>query len=648
MSEPLHIDLETRGVVDLRKVGAHRYAEDRDTSIILGSARMGATMERFRGNPVGLKAYIEAGGRMIGHNQQFERVMLRAAGIEVSVEQQDCTMARAATMGLPASLENLGAAIDADIQKDKDGHRLMLKMCKPRTLDPLTWHEDPNEIERLQAYCDQDVLTECAIDARLPPLSDRERRVWELDQTINDRGVAIDLPLVRRAQDAVAKAKKAADDRIWRLTNGAVRKTTEAKKIVDWLAARGIATKSIADSEMDDLLIATEMFDDETAAAALALRRASSKAFVFQAMLDTVCRDGRIRGSRVYHKAHTGRWAGSGPLTNLKRVEDEEDEAAVVDVLNALQTGGEISSLNDLSLAARGMMIAPPGKKLVGGDFKNIEGRFGAWFAREDWKTEAFRDFDKGIGPDIYKVMAARVTGRNIDEIDRATRQLNGKVPELSCMYQGGVRAIQKGGLKAGIRIPERQANDIKVLWREENPAITDSWKELQSAAIEAANSVGTVVSALSGKVQYARVKEHGDFLFCRLPSTRIIGYANPSVRWKKFTYTEDGDEIESGNWGISYWAEHKGRLQNLDLYGGSQFNHIVQGTARDLLAEAMLRVEAAGYPVILHFHDEPLSEVDEDFGSAEHYEQLMSDLPPWAEGLPVATKAWEAKRYEK
>jgi hypothetical protein len=663
MTLKAHIDFETRSAVDLRKAGMHRYAEDPTTEIVCMSWRLGdGPVQRWRpGDPFPLELTDFVGApsaglerrrlRLAAHNAGFERVIWNAnlGGLVapfLHLDRQDCTMARAAAMGLPASLENLGAAIDADIQKDKDGHRLMLKMCKPKTLDPLTWHEDPADVERLQAYCDVDVGAECAIDARLPPLSERERRVWELDQRINDRGVAIDLPLVLRAQSAVTKAKRSADDHIWRLTDGAVRKTTEAKKIVDWLAARGIATKSIADSELDDLLIATELFDDETAAAVLALRRASSKAFKFQAMLDTVCRDGRVRGSLAYHGTTSGRWAGRGvQFHNMKRIETDEDAVNVAAAIAELQAGKPPSSLDTLSMAARPMIIAPPGRKLVWGDYSNIEGRLNAWLAGEDWKLKAFRDYDAGIGPDLYKVMAGRNLGKHVDDVTRDDRQLHGKVPELAGGFGGGRAAFLKSAEKAGVKMSSHQAEQIKKTWREENPAIVASWWELQDAAIEAVSNVGAVVPCLRGRVAYV---SNGGFLFCRLPSSRVISYPKPTVAWKSRIITIDGDEVEINSRGVSYWGNDAGRWMKCDLYGGLQCAHVVSGTARDVMVEGLFNVEAAGYPVILHIHDEAISEVNDGFGSADEYAALLAKDIDWLPDFPLVAKGEEGDRYLK
>ena len=649
-----HIDFETRSTVGLRKAGMYRYAEDPTTEIVCMSWRLGdGPVQRWRprdGNlpwPL-IEALHNYGGQMIAHNAGFERVIWNEFFDEwaVAPSGQDCTLSRAVAMGLPASLENLGAAIDADIQKDKDGHRLMLKMCKPKTLEPLTWHEDPADVERLQAYCDQDVRSECSIDARLPPLSERERRVWELDQRINDRGVAIDLPLVRRAQTAVTAAKRSADDHIWRLTGGAVRKCTEVGKIIAWLGARGIATKTVADSEMDDLLLATELFDDPVAAEVLGLRRASAKAFKFQAMLDTVCRDGRVRGSLAYHGTTSGRWAGRGvQFHNMKRIETDEDTENVTAAIAELQAGKPPSSLDTLSMAARPMIIAPPGRKLVWGDYSNIEGRLNAWLAGEAWKLKAFCDFDAGVGPDLYKVMAGRVLEKHVDDVTRDNRQLHGKVPELAGGFGGGRAAFLKSAEKAGVKMSGRQAEEIKVMWRAENPAIVQSWWELQDAAIEAVSNVGTVVPCLRGRVSYV---SNGGFLFCRLPSSRVISYPKPSVAWKSRIITIDGDEVEINSRGVSYWGNDQGRWTKCDLYGGLQCAHVVSGTARDVMVEGLFNVEAAGYPVILHIHDEAISEVDAGFGSADEYAALLAKPIAWLPDFPLVAKGEEGNRYLK
>ena len=452
----LHVDIETRSAIDLRKAGAHRYAQDPTTSIVCGSYRFDdGPIASWRGTeiPYEVVEHLALGGKMIGHNQQFERVVMSEwLGQPIDPRQQDCTMSRGLALGLPASLEQMGAALGAKIQKDKEGHRLMMTMCKPRALNENgtpTWWEDDDKIVRLGAYCDQDVAAECAIDGLLPPLSDRERRVWELDQRINDRGVAVDVPMVRKALAVVTAASKNADKDMWRLTNGAVNRCTETAKIVSWIAAQGVPCESVAKGEVDDLIVGADLFDKPVVAEVVRLRRATARSSTakYQAMLNTVCRDGRVRGSLAYHKAHTGRWAGSGMQPqNFPRVDDQGAVEAALALLGSDMPVIELvdtinflvgPTIEVLSKCLRAMIVADPGNKLLGGDFSNIEGRINAWLAGKAWKLQAFRDYDAGVGPDLYRVMAALTLEKPVEEVTAIDRQIYGKVPELLLGFQG-------------------------------------------------------------------------------------------------------------------------------------------------------------------------------------------------------------------
>ncbi len=263
-----HLDIETRSSLDLTKTGVYRYVEDPDTSIWLFSYRFDrGPIQRWlapglqsggQGSPAALLEHIAAGGWVVAHNANFERqvwnaVVRRLAGCEswprLHIQQMNCTMARALAVHLPADLDTLAQVLGVAEQKDKDGRRLMLQMSKPRKRDPLTWWDEPEKIERLGAYCDQDVATECAIDAKLPPLSDDERALWELDQRINDRGMALDIESIHRCVAVLEVAQERANARMSELTGGYVRKVTEATRSVEWLEARGIPAASIAKAE---------------------------------------------------------------------------------------------------------------------------------------------------------------------------------------------------------------------------------------------------------------------------------------------------------------------------------------------------------------------------------------------------------------
>jgi len=724
-----HIDFETRATVDLKKAGVYRYAESPDTGIICMSWRIGDTgpVQRWRPgdeDPYELLAHVESGGRVVAHNAGFERTIWNAKVPKhwprLQIEQQDCTMARGLALALPASLDQLGRALRTPIQKDKDGRALMMRMCKPRRMGEVytthrcspcsgpackacggtgqirtvtgtvpVWWDDAERIERLQAYCDQDVETETGVDASIPVLSPEERRVWELDQRINDRGVMIDVPSVEVALAVVTEALKRADDRMWWLTDGEVKKCSEAAKIVKWLNDRGIPCQSVAKGEVEEIVLMTSVMGDDTAEEVIRLRRAAAKTSTakFKAMLNSVCADGRVRGTLAYHGAATGRWAGRivQPQNFLRF--DAEELPDILMILELFGTGKAAKELADaiemlvgppleaVAKCMRAMLVAAPGKKFVSGDFSNIEGRGAAWIAGEQWKLEAFRAFDRGEGHDLYNLSYARSFGIDVNTMPKKSfmRQI-GKVQELALGYQGSVGAYITMAAGYGIK-PEQVAatargavsdeewfrvastysdansrgldqetwTGVKCVvnaWRAAHPNIVQAWWDLQDAAIEAVGTPGLKVPCLQGRVVYLAAN---GFLYCRLPSGRVICYAMP-----RLIRTEDDAgrvklqvEYDAVNSYTKRWEKHV-------LYGGLQFNNVVQGLARDKLVASMFRLEAAGYPLVLTVHDENVSEVDPWFGSWQEYQRIMAEPDPWCHDMPTAVGAWEDVRYVK
>ena len=354
-----------------------------------------------------------------------------------------------------------------------------------------------------------------------------------------------------------------------------------------------------------------------------------------------------------------------------------------------------------LSRALRAQFVAAEGKVFYGGDFSNIEGRINAWFANEQWKLDYFRDYDQGRVPDLYVAAYSRAFGTELGKVTKAQRKL-GKYQELSGGYQGSVAAwlrfdprpdtvvtVTKDHFhgsdawkKAASQYDKARHHfgltpdawiSIKLnsnLWRESNARIVASWYELQNAALMAVEAPGVKVEALDGKVAY--LVDDG-FLWCLLPSGKLLAYARPrlvEVR-EEWLVDEDGesisvDELDDSEIAARVAAGSKieagwkrtqvafdGKRKNgswgtLHLYGGLQCNNVVQGAARELLRFAMVNVEVAGYPIVLHVHDEILSEVDAGFGSVQGYRDLMSIVPPWLAGLPLAAKAWTHTRYVK
>lgn len=318
--------------------------------------------------------------------------------------------------------------------------------------------------------------------------------------------------------------------------------------------------------------------------------------------------------------------------------------------------GEPLAVVSDL---LRGLVGAETGNTLHAADFSNIEGRLIAWFAGEDWKVQAFRDFDAGTGPDLYKLAYARSFSVDASVVDKEQRQV-GKVMELALGYQGGVGAFQKMAVGYGVQVTDARADELKVAWREAHPNVVSWWYDLENAAIEAIRCPGET----QWVGQHIAFRKVGTFLYMRLPSGRAIVYPFPCMKQKLMPWTTQGrmilpatDEAPAVYEQLPVWKDsiaYKGvdqfnrQWSDQFAHGGLLANNAVQGTARDIEAEAMFRVEDAGYPVVLTVHDEVVSETAEDFGSVEEFERLMTVLPAWADGLPLAAGAWSAKRYRK
>lgn len=359
-----------------------------------------------------------------------------------------------------------------------------------------------------------------------------------------------------------------------------------------------------------------------------------------------------------------------------------------------------------LAKTMRSMFIAAPGHHYVGGDLKNIEGRLNAWFADETWKLDAFRAFDANLGPDLYNIAYSRAFGIPIEQVDKPKRQI-GKVQELACGYQGAVGAYINMGKNYGLKpahmvrpvqaaveqtaweamlatyrsardkhgLPPDQWTAIKLTvqsWRKANSRIVASWWELQDAVVQALCSPEEVVPVLDAKVKYLYTR---GYLWCVLPSGRPIGYLRPMLKEERRVTAVDqetGDEVQEDDFFPHEWQEgvasgrfidvrerfrryvdYQGRTDEgfkarIALFGGLLCNHVVQGTARDVLWFCIKNAEESGYPLTLHTHDELLTEPPLGVGSAEELERIMSTVPWWLEGLPLAASGWAGGRYEK
>lgn len=725
--ERLHLDFETRSACELKTAGAYRYAIDKTTQVTDLAWSFGDEKPRhwMPGTPFPRRVaeHVAAGGEVVCHNAAFERriwnhvLRRQVPGLpEMAIEQQNCTLARALAMSYPDDLDTLSKALGSPHKKDMEGNALMLRFCKPSRTTGEFVDPTPEQRVRRALYNIRDVEAESFVDAVLPPLPARELAIWVADQKINDRGIPIDIEEVKAASALAKLAQRDLDKEMRQLTKGFVQRVTEAGKLVEWLRGRGLDATSAAETELDQLDIST--FPDAKRVIELRTGGAKSSLAKFDKMLACVCPDERLRDQYAYHKAGTGRWAARiVQVQNFKRLDMEKDRGNFEAVFEALHTFGcrsdqayayiELATgepvLDLLARSMRQFIKAPKGRILYGADFSNVEGRFNAWMAGQEDTLQAFRDYDAGHGPDMYKVTYATSFGCHPSEVTKAQRQL-GKIQFLLLGYGGGVRAILKGLRSNKLRpadiVPTVRAATEAKIWadfenlyhpardkcelsldcwvaikvlirnfRMQNDRIAKSWHHLHNAAVTAVNNPRFPIEAEDYKgVTYL----HQDgMLWCKLPSGRMMVYAQPSIVienqdslvWEDGT-VEDADtylpeDIKAlVDLGLAQLVERKPRPQvrffgkvggawmPKRLYGGLQCENVCQAGCRDFQADAILDLEARGYPVVMHTHDDIVSEVDERAGSEQEFGEIMATPRVWAPGMPLAVKTWSGQRY--
>ena len=646
----LSIDIETFSSVDLTKSGVYRYAEADDFRILLFGYSVNdgpVVVEDLSSGgtlPVELlRALVDPSVEKRAFNAAFERVclsrLLRDLGMlregeYLSPVNWRCTMVRCMYLGLPHSLAGAGAVLGLDKQKLTEGKDLIRFFCMPAKPSLLNEQgnrnlpsTDPERWERFMAYNRRDVEVEMQIQERLKnyPVPESVLKEYELDQSINDRGIGVDERLVSAsvAMDEMSRGELTAElSRLTSLSN-----PNSVSQVRSWLEEHGASVESLGKKQVAALLQDAEPEIREV----LLLRQQLAKSSVkkYEAMRNTVCSDGRIRGMfQFYGASRSGRWAGRGvQLQNLPQNHLPDLDLARKTVLSG--DYGVLKSLYDsvpdaLSELIRTAFVPEKGKKFIVADFSAIEARVIAWLAGEAWRNEVFAS-----GGDIYCASASQMFHVPVVKhgVNGHLRQ-KGKIAELALGYGGGVGALKAmGALEMGV--PEEELQPLVTAWRGANPNIVRLWWDVDHAVKEAIRKRTTV---WLGKLRFSC---RSGMLFILLPSGRSLAYVKPRLGSNRF----GGESVEyMGLNAAKKW-------DRIESYGPKFVENIVQGISRDLLCAAMLGLKERR--IVAHVHDEVIVEAD-PADSVEDVCRIMGQCPAWAEGLVLRADGYECEYYRK
>ena len=639
-------DLETYSSVDLAKCGVYRYCESEDFEILLAAYSIDGGAVQVTDLACGeklpqeiLDVLEDETVEKWSYNSQFERICLSRllgypAGDYLAPESWRCSMVWASTLGLPRSLESVGVVLGLEKQKLTEGKDLIRYFCVPcrptkangGRMRNLPEH-DPEKWERFKAYNLRDVETEMQIQERLSrfpvPAS-----IWEeyhLDQEINDRGIGVDMELVRQAIAVDARSRERLTAAMQELTE--LENPNSVQQMKQWLADQGMETDTLGKKAVAELIRTAP----EPLREVLSLRQQLAKSSVkkYTAMENAVCADSRAHGMFQFYGANrTGRF--SGRLIQLQNL--YKNTMPDLAQARALVRSGNYEALSmlyedipdTLSQLIRTAFVPQDGRKFIVADFSAIEARVIAWFAGERWRLKVFED-----GGDIYCASASQMFHVPVEKhgVNGHLRQ-KGKIAELALGYGGSVGALKSmGALEMGLA--EEELQPLVDAWRTSNPMITQFWWDVDRAVKEC------VKMRIPTETHGLRFDYRSAMLFITLPSGRRLAYVKPRIGENRF----GGESVTyMGVSGTKKW-------ERLESYGPKFVENIVQGTARDILCYAMRTLRNCA--IVAHVHDEIIIEADRRISLSAVCEQ-MGRTPPWAKGLKLRADGYECEFYQK
>ena len=677
-TEPLHLDYETRSRVDLKKCGAYRYAMDFSTSILCAAWAVGDNeVNLWRAHdgepcPKELKREMQR-RRILAWNTQFERLISWYVGEndhglpKIPIEQWWCSAAQARLNGLPGFLDGAAKALKLKHQKDFRGTQLIRYLCISNKDDEFNEHAE--KYNELCEYCIQDVETERDAHHHMRPMTEREHLDFIVSERINDRGIRLDLPLAHAAVAYADEEQAELVAEIAELTGGDCTKA-RGPKLTKWVYDHLTAEdqrKCMHVYKSGELKLTfdknarSRLLDDAELPSAVRnvieasdLAQASSTG-KFKAMINGAdLEDHRARGCYIFSgAASTQRWSATRIQPhNMPRDKFKDPKPAARMIRNGYETDAirealDMGIMGVLKRLIRHSVRAEPNHVLVASDWSAVEGIGCPWLAGEagEVKLDIYRNATKER--DVYCITASEIyeepVTRDGSEKMEGYRQI-GKVAELSLQYGGAVGAFQAMAKGYGVKVEDAMALRIVRQWRAANQWAVDFWAESHNAAVLAMQNPGEAFDA--GRVQYL---SHRGGLYCLLPSGRFIPYPAAVLEWKenrwgqmawiisalKAAWKPKADEPE--------WPRH-------DLWPGLLVENSTQATCRDLLVDALRRCDEEGIPIVLHTHDEAVSEVPRSQAKAilKKQERIMLTSSPWAEGLPLSVASYIDQRFKK
>lgn len=645
----LSIDVETYSSVDLRKSGVYKYTEAEDFEILLlayswdggevevidlTQDEMPADVLFALDNPEIIKT---------AWNANFERTCLSAHfGVQLGVDDWEDTMVKAAYSGLPLSLDMCSKILNVDQKKDAAGKALIKYFTRPCAPTKINGgrtrnypHHDEVKWSKFMDYCAQDVRTELSIAERLSNvvIPESEKKLWVLDQNINDRGILVDRAVVEGAISINEEVTQALTHRAAEITGLA--NPNSLVQLKAWMSSQsGEEVTSLTKKDFEGLKEAYSDLPDVVELIELRSELGKSSITKYAAIESCVCKDNRVRGLFQFYGANrTGRWAGR--LVQMQNL--RQNHLTNLDLARELVKAKDTESISllfpsvpdTLSQLVRTSFIAPEGHTLLVADFSAIEARVIAWLAGEAWRLDVFNTHGK-----IYEASAAKMFNIPIDQITKGSdyRQ-KGKVAELALGYQGGPGALAAmGALNMGLS--EQELPGLVRSWRRANPNIVKFWGDLEDAAVCA------LTDRTAEKIRGLTVSVDGKCMTILLPSGRKLYYQDA-----RFESGFGNDKIMYN--GVNQMAK---RWETSETYGGKLTENVVQAIARDCLADAMLRLDAAGLKIIMSVHDEVVIEVpaDESADRLHQVNEIMSQEIKWAVGLPLKADSYLTYYYKK